>query len=79
MTNNTTTRSEMRSCRVTWITSHIPRQRTALRYDSARGQVTLYCKFHYTNVTRRSELRPQLPKLRLVGQGTEDPEHDTSK
>ena len=27
----------------------------------------------------RSELRPHLPKLRLVEQGTEDPEHRTSK
>ena len=42
----------------------MPRQQTALRYDSERG---------HKKAIRMSELRPQLPKLRLVE--TEVPEH----
>ena len=48
----------MRSCRVNWITSQIPRQQTALRCDSERG---------HKNVTRRSELRPQIAEVTAIG------------
>ena len=61
-------RSEMRSCRVNWNTSQIPREQTALRYVSERVS-----ERGHENVTRRSELRPHLPKLRLVE--PEVPEH----